>query len=159
MKTFTIFTMILALGIAGSIFAGVGDIGCTTVFPGDVDGDKLITRADALAVREAAAGRSDLEAPDPVYDYNNDGQLTIADAVAMSDDLAASGVFGAVPREHCFLRGDGNGDGKITVKDGQMIIDYFLGRLDIVPNTEAAFDVNADGQFTLADVQELLDAL
>lgn len=54
--------------------------------------------------------------------------------------------------------GDVNNDGKITVTDVMLLVDYIL-ELNTVPITDIVADVNGDGKVTVTDVQLLVDII
>ncbi len=58
--------------------------------------------------------------------------------------------------EHCgaydFILGDVNGDGKINLKDVNMIVSYYNGNSELTEDQIKAADVNGDGKINLKDV-------
>ncbi|MDD7096787.1 MAG: dockerin type I repeat-containing protein, partial [Prevotella sp.] len=60
--------------------------------------------------------------------------------------------------EELYIMGDVNNDGKITVTDVMLLVDYIL-ELNTVPITDIVADVNGDGKVTVTDVQLLVDII
>lgn len=54
------------------------------------------------------------------------------------------------------IKGDVNGDGKVTVADAVAVMDYYIHRSE-ASDLDATYDVNGDGRVTVADAVEIMN--
>jgi len=98
-------------------------------------------------IAETAIKDSFTTDPDSYYRYGPNGKI---DAMAGARHILGLDV------EEPVLIGDINGDGKVSMADLTLLIDYVLGyELDTF-NIEAA-DIQGDGRISIADVSSLID--
>ena len=134
-------TIIDALGILQQ-----PGVACSAATLGNVDGKGFVTLVDVHYLLNYLFLNGPPPVPcDDVADANGDGNLTIGDAVAITNILDCP----AVP-------GDSNSDEVVNVEDAKIILNYlFLGGDDPFPCV-AAGDFNGDGDTDLADAIGIL---
>ena len=88
-----------------------------------------------------------------------------------SKDGVTSVILGEAPQapEAIVVKGDGNGDGGVSIKDVSAIIDYLMGigempgqlaaDNDVATINQEAADVNGDGKVSIQDVSCLIDLI
>jgi hypothetical protein len=83
--------MMSAFAIGSQTSGSVRTVGSTEALggrlPGDVDGDELVTVADAIVILEVANGYREHTAKELLGDPNADGKLTIDDALRILRDV------------------------------------------------------------------------
>ena len=89
---------------------------------------------------------------------NDYGQLADAVKAKLVPEKNLLDALKAKADELQYIMGDFNNDGKITVTDVMLLVDYIL-ELNTVPITDIVADVNGDGKVTVTDVQLLVDII
>ena len=105
---------------------------------------ETVTSSDLPAITAALAAYEELS--DAAKAKLVDGEKSLLDALKAKAD------------EPQYIMGDVNNDGKITVTDVMLLVDYIL-ELNTVPITDIVADVNGDGKVTVTDVQLLVDII
>ena len=121
---------------------------CDSSVFGDVNGDGVFDRLDPDYLLAWLFNNG----PAPVAcangaDYNGDGSIDIADAIAMS--CALTGV----------VYGDMDGNGSFTWTDSQYLFDYLFGGGPAPVACASGVDFNGNGSVNIADVQAMIAAL
>lgn len=125
---------------------------------GDLNNDGEIDEKDLDAL-EKVAYRMPINPKEEHYnaawDLSGDGRIGMIDYVLL--DQAVNGNREHFPADPKTLRGDINGDGKLTEQDIQAISWHFTrhGHRKDGYFVRSDLDVNGDGKFTLKDVLEL----
>ena len=105
------------------------------VLPGDFHADGML---DGLDIDALAAA---IQAGDPVFDLNDDGQSTSSDIVVWVQDLMGTAI------------GDVNLDGRFDSTD--LVIVFIAGEFEdsrVGHSTWATGDLNGDGEFDSSDL-------
>lgn len=105
---------------------------------------ETVTSSDLPAITAALTAYEELS--DAAKAKLVDGEKSLLDALKAKAD------------EPQYIMGDVNNDGKITVTDVMLLVDYIL-ELNTVPITDIVADVNGDGKVTVTDVQLLVDII
>ena len=124
---------------------------------GDLNKDGKIDQAD-LDLMEGVMYRIPIQPGEDgyrrAYDLNGDGNITMADWCLLSQ--AVNGKREHFPADPKTLKGDIDGDGKLTAEDVRRLSWHFV-RYGHRKNrlVRPDFDLNGDGKFTLNDVRRL----
>ncbi|WP_438434980.1 GLUG motif-containing protein [Gorillibacterium sp. sgz500922] len=119
--------------------------------------------ADALEITGPAAttldsGRASTTFTVKAKDYLPKG--TYSATVTVSADQMADVTFnvGLAVKKKPIVKGDGTGDGKVTLADSVLITKYMQGKITLTPEQIEALDMNGDGELTAEDA-DMLQAL
>lgn len=74
-------------------------------------------------------------------------------------DSGDNGGSGSDDTGHSWVRGDANGDGKVTIADAVRIKNYLLGTRTLDGDEMLAADANSDGQVSIADAVRIKNYL
>lgn len=93
------------------------------------------------------------------FKYYTNGEE--ADSESQSVSFESSGVLGLPSNPYVlkvafnFIAGDANGDGRISIADASLIVDYILsgGTVTVSPGA----DMNGDGKISIADASAIVD--
>lgn len=111
---------------------------------------------DVLTYNTTAADNTVGRYPDGSNAYYVMRHATIGKANSMqeSDTYVAADYLDEV----AYILGDVNGDGKVTLADANLVMNYYLGTLDKSEKfNEKAADVNGDGIITIADANDIVN--
>ena len=127
-----------------------------TVVKGDANGDGKVDLNDLkVMVDRMFDDKVDIKMKN--VDFDDDGKISLKDITKVIDILLEKGepddpVEPAPPPKQ-ILKGDVNGDGKITQEDAKLISKYYVGD-DVEIDMDNA-DIDDNGKITLADVSQV----
>ncbi|WP_438434978.1 GLUG motif-containing protein [Gorillibacterium sp. sgz500922] len=121
------------------------------------------TDADAFEVVGPAATTLDSGTPSTTFTVKAKNSLsegTYHAMVTVTADHMADVTFTVeqTVNKKARIKGDGTGDGKVTVADSGMITKYIQGKITLTPEQFEALDMNGDGKLTVEDA-DLIHAL
>lgn len=142
------------------------DVKAGSMFPNAIVAANLKTPGKALI---GIAGAAPANGPGVVAEIpflipanaakNTAYAIKMSATVAMDGtDVPIEAVGGTIIVEQPRLRGDVNGDGKISVTDATMALSAALGLIKLDPEQFAAADLNGDGKISISEVTRILRA-
>lgn len=93
------------------------------------------------------------------FKYYTNGEE--AESGSQGISFESSGVLGLPSNPHVlkvamsFIAGDANGDGRISIADASLIVDYILSGGTVT--ISAGADINGDGKISIADASAIVD--